>query len=102
MARYYSHLDFIEIEEETTCAICKRKCEKKEEMGKHVCECGCGANNMICMECPIGSIFQPVRCKKTIAATRKEQDEERNKRTWNEMKKKQIKRKKHKKKHFFL
>ena len=33
MARYYSHLDFIEIKEETTCVICKRKCKKKEEMG---------------------------------------------------------------------
>ena len=53
---------------------------------------------MICMECPISSIFQPVMCKKSIAAGRKEQDEERNKRTWNEMKK-QINTKK---KHFFF
>ena len=90
MARYYSHLDFIEIKEETTCVICKRKCKKKEEMGKHECDCRCGANIMICMECPISSIFQPVMCKKSIAAGRKEQDEEKNKRTWNEMKKKQI------------
>ena len=73
---------------------------KKEEMAKHVCDCGCGANNMSCMECPISSIFQPVLCKKTIA-TRKQQHEESNKRTWNEMKKKQIKRKNTKRNIFF-
>ena len=60
--------------------------QKKRRNGEHECGCGCGAN-MICMECPISSIFQPVMCKKSIAAGRKEQDEERNKRTWNEMKK---------------
>ena len=30
MARYYTHLDFIEIQEETTCVICKRKYKKKK------------------------------------------------------------------------
>ena len=64
MDGYKSLLDFVEIEEETTCKNCKRKCARKSDMAKHECGCGCGAITMSCMECPIGVIFRRPVCKK--------------------------------------
>ena len=61
---YTSHIDFIRIAQETVCSICKNKCIRNEEMGKHECGCGCGAFNMCCMNCPIGDVFQPIQCRK--------------------------------------
>ena len=37
MDGYKSLLDFVEIEEETTCENCKRKCARKSDMAKHEC-----------------------------------------------------------------
>ena len=62
MTCYSSHIDFIKIAQKTNCSICKRVCERNEEMGRHIC--GCGAFDMCCMTCPIGAVFQPVRCRK--------------------------------------
>ena len=64
MSCYTSHIDFIRIPQETICWICKSRCKRNEEMGKHVCGCGCGAFNMSCMNCPIGEVFQRVQCRK--------------------------------------
>ena len=91
MACYTSHIDFIRVAQETFCSICKHKCERNEEMGKHVCGCGCVAFDMSCMCCPIGAVFQPIRC-------RKELQQPSNVKTKNEffltkMKKKQLKKK---------
>ena len=67
-------LDFVTVEEDTVCDNCADVCERKAEMVKQECKCGCGAFIICCMDCPTGIVAGciPV-CKRTVVVENEKQ-----------------------------